>query len=160
MNASNPFQIPACLQREDLQQRRQKRFKKVVIAIIAAAVLMLIGLLIEGCESERTANATSITPLGEVPAAVATQTAALPMEQHLQPNPQQPVVPQIAPLAVQKESAMTPVSQPGAIYVVKPGDVLTRIAKAHKTTVKAIEAANGLSSDRIAAGTKLKMPAS
>ena len=36
-------------------------------------------------------------------------------------------------------------------YVVKSGDTLGRIARAHRTTVRAIKAANGLTSDRIVA---------
>jgi LysM repeat protein len=42
--------------------------------------------------------------------------------------------------------------------VVKSGDNLTRIAKAHGTTVKALKAANGLENDRIVVGAKLKIP--
>ena len=44
-------------------------------------------------------------------------------------------------------------------YVVKSGDTLGRIAKTHGTTVKAIKVANGLTSDRIAVGKSLKLPA-
>jgi LysM repeat protein len=44
-------------------------------------------------------------------------------------------------------------------YVVKSGDTLTKIAKAHGTTVKAIEAASGLSTTQIKVGQKLKIPA-
>ena len=43
------------------------------------------------------------------------------------------------------------------VYVVKSGDTLTRIAKAHGTTVQAIRAANGLKTDRILVGQKLKL---
>ena len=43
-------------------------------------------------------------------------------------------------------------------YVVKRGDTLDRIARAHRTTVRAIKAANGLTSDRLVAGRSLKMP--
>ena len=43
-------------------------------------------------------------------------------------------------------------------YVVKAGDTLSRIARAHRTTVQAIKEANGLTSDRIAVGHSLKMP--
>ena len=43
-------------------------------------------------------------------------------------------------------------------YVVKRGDTLDRIARAHRTTVQAIKAANGLTSDRIVVGRSLKMP--
>jgi LysM repeat protein len=45
-------------------------------------------------------------------------------------------------------------------YVVKRGDTLDRIARAHGTTVRAIKAANGLSSDRIVVGRSLKLPES
>jgi LysM repeat protein len=43
-------------------------------------------------------------------------------------------------------------------YVVKSGDSLRQIARTHGTTVQAIKAANGLTSDSIAAGQSLKMP--
>jgi LysM repeat protein len=156
MSASNPFQIPACLQQADFQQRRQKRFKKTVIAIIAGFVLMLIGLLIEGCKSERAAGAAGITPLGDVPAAAEAQTAVTtPVESKPEQDPQ-PAMSQSTP-TVPKLNAPT-AAHLETVYVVKTGDTLTHIARAHGTTVKAIEAANGLVSDRIAVGVKLKMP--
>jgi hypothetical protein len=37
----------------DAERRRRERFKKTVVAIIIGCVLLLVGLLIEGCESER-----------------------------------------------------------------------------------------------------------
>jgi LysM repeat protein len=43
-------------------------------------------------------------------------------------------------------------------YTVKGGDTLTRIAKKHGTTSKAIRSANGLQSDVIKVGQKLKIP--
>ena len=45
-----------------------------------------------------------------------------------------------------------------ATYTVKSGDTLTKIAKAHGTTYKAIEAANGLTTTKIKVGQKLKIP--
>jgi len=45
-----------------------------------------------------------------------------------------------------------------ATYTVKSGDTLTKIAKRNGTTVKAIEAANGLSTTKIKVGQKLKIP--
>jgi LysM repeat protein len=44
------------------------------------------------------------------------------------------------------------------IYVVKPSDNLTKIARAYGTTPKAIRAANNLKTDQIRAGQKLKLP--
>jgi LysM repeat protein len=66
-------------------------------------------------------------------------------------------------------TASTETAKPGAdvtaaasgdstIYVVKSGDVLTKIAKAHNTTVKAIEALNDMKTSNIKAGQKLKVP--
>jgi LysM repeat protein len=43
-------------------------------------------------------------------------------------------------------------------YTIKPGDVLTKIATAHNTTVKAIEALNGMKTATIYAGHTLKIP--
>jgi LysM repeat protein len=45
-----------------------------------------------------------------------------------------------------------------ATYTVKSGDTLTKIAKAHGTTVKAIQAANNLTTTKISVGKKLKIP--
>ena len=46
----------------------------------------------------------------------------------------------------------------GATYTVKSGDTLTKIAKAHGTTAKALQAANGLTTTKIKVGQKLKIP--
>jgi len=45
-----------------------------------------------------------------------------------------------------------------SVYVVKGGDNLTRIARKHGTTIKAIRDANGLPSNDIKIGQKLKIP--
>jgi LysM repeat protein len=47
----------------------------------------------------------------------------------------------------------------GSLYVVKSGDTLSKIAKAHGTSFKRIMAMNDLKSTSIRAGQKLKMPA-
>ena len=43
-------------------------------------------------------------------------------------------------------------------YTVKGGDTLSKIAKKHGTTAKAVRAANALTSDKINVGQKLKIP--
>jgi LysM repeat protein len=43
-------------------------------------------------------------------------------------------------------------------YVVKSGDSLTRIAAKHGTSVKALKSLNGLKTDRVNVGQKLKVP--
>jgi LysM repeat protein len=64
-------------------------------------------------------------------------------------------------------AATTATSAPGVapaldsgeqLYVVKPGDSLTKIAKDHGTTVNALRKANKLTTDKIKVGDKLKIP--
>jgi LysM repeat protein len=47
----------------------------------------------------------------------------------------------------------------GELYTVKSGDTLSKIAKRHGTTIKALEAANNLTTTKIKVGEKLKVPA-
>ena len=47
----------------------------------------------------------------------------------------------------------------GSSYTVKGGDTLGRIAKKNGVSIKALRAANNLSSDKINVGQKLKIPA-
>ncbi len=47
----------------------------------------------------------------------------------------------------------------GELYTIKSGDTLDKIARAHHTTAKAIQAANNLTTTKILVGHKLKIPA-
>jgi hypothetical protein len=147
MNASNPFQIPSCLQKVDFQQRRRERFKNGFISAVAVLVVLLVGLLIEGCKTDQATSATAPSSLGVVQPQA---TQPLVADQRPVPVPQPNVNPVVRPVA--------PVIQPQTLYVVKSGDTLSRIAKAHGTTIKALKSANGLASDRIVVGAKLKIP--
>jgi LysM repeat protein len=60
--------------------------------------------------------------------------------------------------AAPSEQAAPKADSPGTPYVVKRGDTLDRIAKAHGTTAKAVKAANGLTTDRVVVGKTLKLP--
>ena len=68
----------------------------------------------------------------------------------------------VAP-AAPTTTTTTPAEPAGAggeqTYTVKSGDNLTKIATAHGVTVKALRAANGLKTDSIKVGQKLKIPA-
>ena len=63
-----------------------------------------------------------------------------------------------ATVPISSQAATTVSSQPSTVYVVKTGDTLSGIAKAHGTTINAIQTANDLASDRIMVGEKLKIP--
>jgi LysM repeat protein len=55
-------------------------------------------------------------------------------------------------------SATTDSGAGESVYTVKTGDSLTKIAKDHGTTIKAIRSANNMKTDKIKAGDKLKLP--
>jgi len=154
MNTSNPFQIPSCLQRADSQQRRRERFKKAFIAAVAAVVILLIGLLIEGCMSEQTTaparNVSGLPTLQTRPALV--------VEQKPASSPQPVLVTTARTVPADADANTTTAARSENFYVVKAGDNLTRIARLHGTTVKALKAANSLKSDQIVVGTRLKIP--
>jgi LysM repeat protein len=64
-----------------------------------------------------------------------------------------------APATTTTATTAAPVTSAGeTVYVVKSGDTLTRIAKIHNTTVKAIRSANNLKTDSIKVGQKLTIP--
>jgi LysM repeat protein len=160
VNATNPFQLPAWSE-INREQRRRARFKKTVISIIAAIVLLLIGLLIEGCRSEREAMAPPPTPLSRVQ--TVPTVAETPIASATEPKPvvtpqSEPAGPSPAAPPVAQANTVPKASQSGTVYEVKSGDTLTRIARTYGTTIKAIESANGLTGDRIVIGAKLKIP--
>jgi LysM repeat protein len=231
MKTRNPFIVVGSLEVER-QRRRRVRFKIAVWTIVGATVLLVAGLLIQGCEREPATAGTGdgtpfeatssdtngtamaqqtprtnalVTPTFEAPmpnatAPVAGTNAALEptppsarryvvvkgdsfykiakangisMKALADANPgvdsaklkigevlQLPAGAEPAATSPEEAPARpsTTTSQPAGRYVVKPGDTLERIARAHGTTVRAIKAANRLTSDRIVAGRSLKMP--
>jgi 5'-nucleotidase/UDP-sugar diphosphatase len=156
MSAQNPFQIPSCF-KLDIEQRRRERFKKTVVTSVIVSIAVVVGLLIEGCVSER----SEVTPLPAQASAPQTPAPKAAPAQSARPAVSQTTLPtQPSPVAMEKTAA--PVDPPhttgGAVYLVKSGDSLTRIAKTHGTTIKALKSANNLESDRIVVGEKLKIP--
>jgi LysM repeat protein len=159
MSAQNPFQIPSCF-KLDIEQRRRERFKKTVVAAVIVSVAVVVGLLIEGCVSEKTAAVTPLPPANSA-AAPAPQTRPGPSI-----SASQTTLPlQLSCPVAKVPNTVSPVSSPQktggtvSVYLVKSGDTLTRIAKTHGTTISALKAANNLASDKISIGEKLKIPA-
>jgi LysM repeat protein len=164
MSAQNPFQIPDCF-KLDIEQRRRERFKKTVVTAVIVSAAVVVGLLIEGCVSEKSqthtgANATentvqtpapteTVTPASTPQAPEAGQT----LSQSTLPVQSRPVAPINTATPVESSSSTSE-----AVYFVKSGDTLSRIAKTHGTTVKALKAANNLATDRIVVGEQLKIP--
>jgi LysM repeat protein len=158
MNTSNPFQVPVCLQRADSQQRRRERFKRGFIAAVAATVVLLVGLLIEGCMTEKS-TAAAPTPGQKITVQPAPQVNPNPIAEQ---KPNQVSQPNLnatrQPAASVASENVAASSHSRTFYVVKSGDTLTRIAKTHGTTVKALKAANSLDNDHIVVGARLKIP--
>ena len=172
----NPFNGPGSLKAERQQDRREQ-FKVMVWAILGANVVLFLGMLIQGCRGEPPTGETAGGTAAEV---TATDTNRAVVAQQ-KAGADLPVPPTFVSLLAKTHAANDTVAQPAtaapptaatasqspattskaaAHYVVKSGDSLRRIARTHGTTVQAIKAANGLTSDRIAAGQDLKLPES
>ena len=131
---------------------------------MAAVVALLVVLLIEGCMSEhaKTASTTSNAIVVQ-PEPTPTDAASAPEAKPVTAPLTQPVAtPAVAPAAPAPAPAPTKAApgspRPQMLYVVKPGDSLSRIARLHHTTVKDLKAINSLDTDMIAVGAKLKVP--
>ena len=158
MNTSNPFKVPTCFQRADLQQLRKERFRKGVVAAVASVAALLVIMLVQGCMSEQAKTSSNTTvPLkpGEKPSDKVVLSAPKPISTPA-PLPTSPMV--ASTPAAPTTAPVTVTSQPKLVYVVKPGDSLSRIARIHQTTVKALKSVNGLTSDTIIVGDTLKLP--
>ncbi len=157
MSAQNPFQIPSCF-KLDIESQRRERFKKTVVTAVIVSVALVIGLLIEGCVNEKSQAANPANGPAPTSKVLPDQQTEPPVSKATPSTP--PLQP--CPVAMVPKTA-TPVAPPhttgGAVYLVKSGDTLTRIAKTCGTTIKALRSANNLDNDRIVVGEKLKIPA-
>ena len=164
MSAQNPFQIPDCF-KLDIEQRRRERFKKTVVAAVVVSAAVVVGLLIEGCVSEKSqthaaANAADNTVQTPAPIEVSAPDSApqapeagQSLSQNTLPVQSHPVAPIHTATPVESSS-----STGAAVYFVKSGDTLSHIAKAHNVSVKSLKSANNLDTDKIVVGEKLKIP--
>jgi LysM repeat protein len=134
----------------------------------------------EGAPAAAGAAKEYVVVKGDTPAKIAKQ-HGIPVKALLAANPglqprklqinQKLVIPAAAAAAAPSPAATIPevagapapagpaAGETGQVHVVKRGDNLTKIAKQHGTTVKALRAANSLKTDRILVGQKLKLPA-
>ncbi len=125
---------------------RPELFKKVSFGLMATSAVFFLGLLITGSHRELVVSAKELPaapapPAG--PAAVVLAASSAPV--------------QAVPLPPPAASTEAP-APPETVYSVISSDTLSGIARRHGTTVKAIKAANGLSTERLSIGQKLKIP--
>jgi len=136
MSMPNPF-LPAGSLMAERQRRNRAQFKLAVYVVLTAHAMLVLGLLIAGCKSDDPAlspppAASSIRP---------TDSGGLKL-----------------PAEAGGPRSIPPADRGGLIYVVKSGDTLPHIAKAHRTTAQALRTANSLKNDRLVVGMRLKMP--
>ncbi len=160
---TNPFAAPTSYLAEQ-QQIRRERVKITFYGVVGTMIVFCLALLFQGCQHHEAAAENPIRnqeaamavpaniPAPVVPATPVVETNSQPgsgpaFAGHLQTS---------AAPAVSAAPIATPVTE--TLYVIKPGDSLIKIAKATRTTVTAIKAANGLTSERLAVGKTLKIP--
>lgn len=145
MKALNPFVPTVCLISVPSHSGRE-RFKKVFYGILAAHLVLLLGMLITDYHPELVASAKE-PPEGTAPPDVPAVGALAAVSE-----PGQTALPRPSTASTQ-----TP-TRPEKVYSVITSDTLNEIAKKHGTTVKAIKAANDLATERLRVGQRLKLP--
>ena len=152
----------------ELEGKRRRAVKAGVLTALVVASAFLLGMLIQGCNSQRSTNTLpeSNSPAPET----TTPTNTLPIVEggpgtNVSQGPATNAPPQVVePVgAIVNEPPANPevfekIKPASALYTVKRGDTLARIARAHGTTIRSLKAANSLKSDLIFVGKKLKVP--
>jgi len=181
---SNPFVFPGSILAER-ERRRRQRLKFCVYSAVILTSALLVGLLIEGCRAQKIGNESVLDKPAEVSSGTVrpglTDAAEIGPRLAELPPPTNSVMPGDAilpadvtlPTATQSETTRNPKSpstpprlkplppslpSPTAsrkYYIVKPGDTLLRVAKAHHTTVNELKEINHLKNDRLLVGEEL-----
>ena len=158
VKALNPFNAPGSLQAEQ-QRVRRERVKFVVWTIVVANVLLLMGLLIQGCKREPAGEGTAENSSSPTNTVV---NAAPPVETNapVPPTFESPSSNGVAQATA--TNAPPPAAQgPTKPYVVAKGDSFYKIAKANGISVKALTEANpSVDSARLRVGQTLQVPSS
>ena len=150
MNSLNPF-VPSISLIKVPSRDQRKWFRKVVFSILAAQLVLILGLLLNPGWNEA-ASTEDAVPSVSVASADASDHAAVVPPAAVQPIPA---------TTVPSEVIMpVPPAQTGIPYIVKSGDTLFGIARACGCTVKALKSINSLATERLMVGQKLKLPES
>jgi LysM repeat protein len=137
-----------------------------VMAVVAAHMVLFIGLLIRGSQHNADAAGTALRDLLQGPGATVSSATTTPTGSGAVAQALPVALAMAASIGAESNPAQNPRlstpddSTPSAsvVYVVRQGDTLSKIAKANHTSVKAIRLASGLSSDALAVGQKVRFP--
>lgn len=183
MSTPNPL-VPAGSLMAERQRRNRVQFKVGVYAVLATQLMLILGLLFEGCRRDEPASGFSTKDGAGAAALPANAAPVVPREPKASPaGPRAPLAalatgsgaPTVrlrepssqrnAPKALAsggasfRAGALGGLAESDLIYIVKSGDTWGRIAKAYGTTAQAMKAANDCKNERLVVGRKLKLPA-
>jgi LysM repeat protein len=161
MKMSNPFFPQGSMGAKRQQQTFRARFKFGVAFVLTAHLIFFTGLLIQGCERERTETGTAVRDGTDLPPPDTNRPSVT--EQNPETNSA------VAPSTAAAATAPTQPSPPGtgapaAQMITKPytvvnGDSFYKIAKANRIAVRALADANpGVDSARLKIGQILQVP--
>lgn len=141
------------------EARKRKQVPIAVFSIVTVHVVLFLGLLgSSGCKQQtKTVESQAAEKMRQAEyEAATTASAALTARQKEAPVEAEPIV---SPAATAKPVTVASASAElgTKIYVVRPGDSLSKIARQNGTTPKALKTVNGLKNDVIRVGQKLRI---
>jgi LysM repeat protein len=144
--------------------RGKTNFRIAVFTVLAVHVVLLGGLLMQGCKKQDETPANPAKTNAEVFPALTNPSVAYYPTNPVAPETNLAQIPAPAPaptILVEPTPAPTPPAAATQEYVIVRNDTLAKIAKAHGTSVKAIETANpGIKPTKLKPGDKIQIPAS
>jgi LysM repeat protein len=169
VKTANPF-VPT-ISLVTVPQRNRRRWVKLgVLSVLGGQAVLLLVLLAYDYQSELSVRARSAGNTPDVAALQSRQSpsAVQPRSANPAATPTTAATPSASrPTAdaslqtargADAESASPAVGRAEIAYTVRSGDTLSQIARLYGTTVKAIKTSNKLTTERLAVGTKLRLP--
>jgi LysM repeat protein len=160
VKTANPFVPTVSL--VTVPQRNRRRWVKLgVLSVLGGQAVLLLVLLAYDYKTEVTVRARSAGNASDVATLQSRQSPAAATPTTAAPAPASRPTPDASPQPTRvtgAEPASPAVGRSEIAYTVRSGDTLSQIARLYGTTVKAIKASNRLTTERLAVGTKLRLP--
>jgi LysM repeat protein len=148
---------PLILQTTRRSRQKPTFFFKVMLAL-GVHVVVICGLLLQGCKDTKDGkDISAVQPLDTSIETIPAVTAPALAPHNVAQNPP-PTAPSLPPPPVVAPATKPAAPADAAVYTVKSGDTLVKIAKWNHTSYKKIMAINGLKTTTLKAGQILKLP--